>query len=258
MTDATFFGVEDEEDTSAAVSEPVFFGSSDEEDTSVSVSEPVFFGSSDEEDTSAVGDSPETVAFDEDTPPEDLPTPGEDGKPLPRQQGESPVPLVSKDEARAKGEMGITEAARNDYAAATGADAPDNPVLAQVANMGLSVGGRLNANLQMKAAQRLMSDEELSDGEMDSAFDAMQFGVAAPFAAAGRAIAGGFRSRHRGRLPVASVRHPARVGRDGGAAHRRPRRTRPGATRLRRADRVRLRQGADGGEAERADGKRGA
>ena len=177
MTDATFFGVEDEEDTSAAVSEPVFFGSSDEEDTS------------------AVGDSPETVAFDEDTPPEDLPTPGEDGKPLPRQQGESPVPLVSKDEARAKGEMGITEAARNDYAAATGADAPDNPVLAQVANMGLSVGGRLNANLQMKAAQRLMSDEELSDGEMDSAFDAMQFGVAAPFAAAGRAIAGGFRSR---------------------------------------------------------------
>lgn len=177
MTDATFFGVEDEEDTSAVVSEPVFFASSDEEDTS------------------AVGDSPETAEFDEDTPLEDLPTLGEDGKPLSRQQGESPVPLVSKDEARAKGEMGITEAAQNDYEAATGADAPDNPVLAQVANMGLSVGGKLGANLQMKAAQRLVSDEEMSDGDVDSAFDMMQFGVAAPFAATGRAIAGGFRSR---------------------------------------------------------------
>ena len=69
-----------------------------------------------------------------------------------RPPSDSPIPLTSVGEAVAKGELGITETAQKDYEAATGVEAPKNPILAQIANMGLTVGGKLNANLQMQAA----------------------------------------------------------------------------------------------------------
>ena len=93
-----------------------------------------------------------------------------------RPQGESPIPLVSAGEAKAKGELGITETAQKDYEAATGVEAPKNPILAQIANMGLTVGGRLNANLQMQAAQKLAAGGNYTDRDMDDLMDQMVYG----------------------------------------------------------------------------------
>lgn len=84
--------------------------------------------------------------------------------------------IVSKEAAAAKGEMGITETAQKDYEAATGAEAPENPILAQIANMGLTVGGRLNANLQMQAAQKLAAGGNYDDRDMDDLMDQMVYG----------------------------------------------------------------------------------
>lgn len=93
-----------------------------------------------------------------------------------RPQGDSPIPLTAAGEAAAKGELGITETAQKDYEAATGAEAPQNPILAQIANMGLTVGGRLNANLQMQAAQKLAAGGNYDDRDMDDLMDQMVYG----------------------------------------------------------------------------------
>lgn len=84
--------------------------------------------------------------------------------------------IVSKEAVAAKGEMGITETAQKDYEAATGAEAPKNPILAQIANMGLTVGGRLNANLQMQAAQKLAAGGNYDDRDVDDLMDQMVYG----------------------------------------------------------------------------------
>lgn len=97
----------------------------------------------------------------------------------------SDVPLMTDEQAKyygkTKGKMGITETARADYAAATGADAPENPFSAQAANMGLAVGGQLNANIQMDAAQTLIRDgDHLDDDDINAAMDNIMFGVFGP------------------------------------------------------------------------------
>lgn len=70
-----------------------------------------------------------------------------------------------------------TEVARLEYEAATGADAPEHPLAAQLANMGLSVGGRLSANMQMSAAQELAKGGERSDGDTSRLVSQMAFGL---------------------------------------------------------------------------------
>ena len=97
----------------------------------------------------------------------------------------SDIPLMTGEQAKyygkTKGKMGITETARADYAAATGADAPENPFLAQVANMGTAIGGQLNANIQMDAAQTLIRDgDHLDDDDINAAMDNIMFGVFGP------------------------------------------------------------------------------
>ena len=88
------------------------------------------------------------------------------------------VDLDSLPEITDNGEpsLGITETAQKDYEAATGAEAPQNPILAQIANMGLTVGGRLNANLQMQAAQKLAAGGNYDDRDMDDLMDQMVYG----------------------------------------------------------------------------------
>ncbi len=88
------------------------------------------------------------------------------------------VPITTADEAKAKGALGITETAQKDYEAATGIDAPKNGFLAQVANMGLTVGGRLMAETQMRAAQKLMSGDYDPKDE-DSLMDELIYGAVA-------------------------------------------------------------------------------
>ena len=111
-------------------------------------------------------------------------------EPLARAQGESPIPLTSKQEASAKGEIGINELAATDYAAATGVEFDEtegswnplsgkfwNAIGRQISNMGLSVGGRLNANLQTQAAQQLLDSDGLSDKDVDDLMDKMAYGA---------------------------------------------------------------------------------
>ena len=88
------------------------------------------------------------------------------------------VDLDSLPEITDNGEpsLGITETAQKDYEAVTGAEAPENPILAQIANMGLTVGGRLNANLQMQAAQKLAAGGNYDDRDMDDLMDQMVYG----------------------------------------------------------------------------------
>ena len=137
-------------------------------------------------------------------------------EPQGRPQGDSPIPLTAEKEAAAKGELGITETAQKDYEAATGADAPENPILAQIANMGLMAGGRLNANLQMQAAQKLAAGGNYDDRDVDDLMDQMVYGgvkkvvnalKAAPFmAGSGMGIAPSF--------PRTPVRFPNEIMRD--------------------------------------------
>ena len=85
--------------------------------------------------------------------------------------------LLTKDEAKEMESMGANEIAARSYEQTTGADAPKSGLLAQIANMGLAVGGRLNANLQMSAAQQLASDEERKDLDTSKLFSQMIFGL---------------------------------------------------------------------------------
>lgn len=86
--------------------------------------------------------------------------------------------ILSKDEAKEKGEMNANEVAARSYEQATGVDAPDNGFLAHIANMGNNIGGRLNANLQMQAAQQLLAKSgNRSDDETRGLFSKMIFGA---------------------------------------------------------------------------------
>lgn len=86
--------------------------------------------------------------------------------------------ILSKDEAKEKGEMNANEVAARSYEQATGVDAPDNGFLAHIANMGNNIGGRLNANLQMQAAQQLLAkSDNRSDDETRGLFSKMIFGA---------------------------------------------------------------------------------
>lgn len=92
-------------------------------------------------------------------------------------QDGNPAYLTSDYEASKKGDMGITETAQKDYEAATGIDAPENPILAQIANMGQTVGGKLNAGLQMEAAQKLAQGGNYSEDDIHDLMNQMTFGV---------------------------------------------------------------------------------
>lgn len=86
--------------------------------------------------------------------------------------------ILSKDEAKEKGEMNANEVAARSYEQATGVDAPDNGFLAHIANMGNNIGGRLNANLQMQAAQQLLAKSgNRSDDETRGLFSKMILGA---------------------------------------------------------------------------------
>ena len=86
--------------------------------------------------------------------------------------------ILSKDEAKEKGEMNANEVAARSYEQATGVDAPDNGFLAHIANMGNNIGGRLNANLQMQAAQQLLAkSDNRSDDETRGLFSKMILGA---------------------------------------------------------------------------------
>jgi hypothetical protein len=86
--------------------------------------------------------------------------------------------ILSKDEAKEMGEMNANEVAARSYEQATGVDAPDNKIFAHIANMGSNVGGRLNANLQMQAAQQLLSKSgNRSDDETRGLFSKMILGA---------------------------------------------------------------------------------
>ena len=86
--------------------------------------------------------------------------------------------ILSKDEAKEKGEMNANEVAARSYEQTTGADAPDNALLAHIANMGVHIGGRLNSGLQMQAAQQLLAkSDNRSDDETRGLFSKMIFGA---------------------------------------------------------------------------------